>query len=232
MVNTTGYRYGLGMVLVVAWLVATGYAFWYFQLQYVRPFDVESRATQSHWFEADALAASILEQIEFTNRTDRGRALATVINLWDPGCACSRFSAAHVRDLIERFSDQGVRFVVVAPSPLDERAIAKARATFGSDAMIGHFGGTEWARAVPASPAAIVLDEQHHIRYFGPYSNDAFCSSEGGAFVEVTLDHLLGHSVRDPAVNVLASGCFCDWKPERTVAGGPHTIIMSAEVSA
>lgn len=136
-----------------------------------------------------------------------------VVHFWDPGCACSRFNEKHVRQLVAEYQQRGIRFVVVAQSGSvagNKGLQEQAREVFG-DVDIVLSRDRSFHQSIPSSPAAVILDEQQQLAYFGPYSEGAICRAGSGRFVERILDKVLkGKNPR--FINTLAYGCFCDWQ--------------------
>jgi hypothetical protein len=112
----------------------------------------------------------------------------TVLHLGDPDCRCTRRTAPHRSRIQDAYAGRTVNFVTIG---IDD---PRAR--------------TLWD-AVPATPAAIVVDEQGKVAYVGPYSKDGTCLEQGGEGpVEWTLDAMLtGQSSR--TMSPLGAGCLC-----------------------
>ncbi|ALP51907.1 hypothetical protein Tel_01455 [Candidatus Tenderia electrophaga] len=187
--------------LVAGWLVFTAVAFWWFQLKDVRPF-APSSENRAVFFRADALLQRLGSLVE-----DAPTGRITVVHFWDPDCACSRFSDAHVAELIQAYGSRGVAFIVV-PRAVAARDEARRRAVelFGAPVTVAAMDDL----AMPSSPAAAVLDAAGRLVYFGPYSNGAVCGAGGDAFVEKALDKALAGDTAQ-VLNMAAVGCFCDW---------------------
>jgi hypothetical protein len=192
-------------LLLPIWLGSTAWLFWVFQIRDMRPFTDDPRPfvrLQGESGTPDGLAR-LLRQL-----ADPGR--PTVVHFLDPDCRCSRFNAPHVERIRERFEARGVRFLTVEagrPAATDPAMTALPRKL------------AEWL-PIPASPAAMVLDGQSDIVYFGPFSVGAGCLTGSGDFVERTLERVLAGD-RGRHFNVLDSGCYCDW-PETAAQTAPH----------
>jgi len=208
-------RTTLAAALVLVWLIGTAFGFWWFQFKDLRPFAVNT-ANKNIFFDGEKMRNHLNRALE--KNKDRGRPddkVTTVVHFWDPACDCSRFNEKHVRDLMAEYRKQGIRFVVVAraESFANREALSqKARAVFGDVDVIWN-QDLRLNKSIPSSPAAIILDGQQQLAYFGPYSEGAVCSAGSGRFVERILDGVLAG--KNPQfINTLAYGCFCDWQKQ------------------
>lgn len=207
---TTHARLRLAAGLSLCWLLATAYAFWWFQLRNLQPFTAN---TGSHTvlFDAQRLHERLSALVSTAAAGDA--AAATVVHFWDPDCPCSRFNERHVNSIVATFRGRGVRFLVVARNggTLTGAALqARAQAAFGRDVRLVAAAPRSVAELTPSSPATAILDAHGQLAYFGPYSSGALCTAGTGAFVEKVLDQLLaGHNPQQ--WNTWASGCFCRW---------------------
>ena len=206
-------RVWLASGLVVVWLCATAYGFWWFQFKDLRAFSAEG-FNRSMFFEGMHIQEKIAQVLSGNKASaPLDDNVSTVVHFWDPACACSRFNEQHVRDLMREYRKRGIRFVVVArDGAFASRDVLKEEATrvFGEVAVVWN-RDLKVDQSIPSSPAAIILDNKNQLAYFGPYSQGAVCSVGGGRFVERILDRVLtGDNPR--YVNTLAFGCFCDWQ--------------------
>ena len=133
-----------------------------------------------------------------------GAGSVRLVHFWDPSCPCNVGNLEHLEQLVQQFGPRGVDFYSV-----------QHRESFGhlpaSLSSIRPLTGLEGADQLPASPAVAIWDTQGALAYFGPYSEDAACTSEN-SFVEPVLNALLGGQ-KVQATAGLAVACFCDWKP-------------------
>lgn len=200
---------------MLIWLLGTAYAFWWFQFKDLRPFS--SAATNKNiFFDGEKMRGHLNKALSGSQdsgrKDDKG---SVVVHFWDPTCPCSRFNEQHVKQLMAEYRKRGIRFIVVArtESFTDKKALQqKARAVFGEvDVVWSQDLGLN--QSIPSSPAAIILDSQQQLAYFGPYSEGAVCSAGSGRFVERILDNVL--IGKNPQyINTLAYGCFCDWQKQ------------------
>jgi hypothetical protein len=185
-------------MLLIGWLGATAWAFWWFDGQYRRAF-----------------SDSVTPFAGFTDRADLSPELLTALNqghapgvtlvhFRDDTCPCARFNALHVADITERYRPQGLRVITVDAAD--------------SEGLAGRLAA--WL-PVPASPAALVVGADGGLAYFGPYSTGAGCLTGSGTFVERAIERAL-RGPTEPQLNVLSVGCYCAWPGARTAAIQPE----------
>ncbi len=193
----------LATTLVIAWLAAMAAAFWWFQFSNVQAFAGDNKTLVM--FRGEEVANHIAR---FPAEDRR----ATVFHFWDEGCGCERFNREHVRQLMARYADQGVKFVVVVREPA---LIDEASKIFRSPALLDVELRDQWPEGAqpPSSPAVLIADENNELAYFGPYSIGAVCTAGQGNFVEKALDKLLDGS-NPKMINTMAVGCFCPWRQQ------------------
>lgn len=197
--------FAVGLVLV--WVGFTAAGFWYLQWQYIRPFSSDTLTTTSQFFEGAALSEEVLAELE---NAPSGYA----IHFWDPACPCSRFSTPHTRDLVEQADASGVSSLLVVRDPTTgdgDRNLKLAEKAFGDTVSIISWSRIAGSLNLPASPAALVINNQNELTYIGPYSSDAYCSPGRGAFVEDALKRLKSGQQEPVLINNLAQACFCGW---------------------
>jgi len=167
--------------LLILWLGSVIFGFWWFQGKLIRPFSQDYSP-----FVALASDQAPLGQTG-------GR--VTVIELIDEDCYCSRINRPHRDRIREHYGSERVSFLAVRagevlPDSLEPRLVERLAKT--------------------SAPAALVLGQSGQLEYFGPYSFGAGCFTGSGTFVERAIDRALAGSTQ-PQVNVLGSGCFCNW---------------------
>lgn len=182
----------LAIALVGLWGISTVAAFWWFEFRNLQAFQPE----QAVLFDSGSLQDSLAQQF--------GEAAGPVaLHFWDPDCPCTRFNTPHVRDLMAAYAEKGMRFVVLTPTAALQ---TRAREEFGPQVEIRVAGPLDPL----SSPAAVLLDGQGQLAYFGPYSTGANCTTGNGDYVELVLNELdAGNNPRQ--INTLAVGCFCRW---------------------
>ncbi|MEO0422477.1 MAG: DUF6436 domain-containing protein [Pseudomonadota bacterium] len=176
----------LAWVLVAGWLLSASVLLWHF-----------GPGAQALWSSDpnDGRAAFVFDRDAIAQALATRAALlvpapyeATVLHIAAEDCRCSKRSKPHRQRIEAAYADQGVRFVSVSP---DDPFSAALR------------------QAVPAAPAAVVLDHTGRVLYAGPYSNDGMCLPRGGqGAVEASLQALLDGDA-PPIFNPLGVGCLC-----------------------
>lgn len=197
----------LAWLLMIVWLAATAFAFWWFQVKDLRPFDVD----MSMIIKDKTLAENIQQLVSQTDHTPPARGY--ILNFWQPDCSCNRFNASHVKRLIENYQSQGFQLLTISRpskkySQLQLTQMAKDK--FGSAVVIDRDKLFTGHSRIPASPSAAILNRDGNLNYFGPYNDGAFCGVGGTRFVERVAD-LVINDEQPNIVNTLSYGCYCNW---------------------
>lgn len=196
------------ILLVVVWLVIVVSGFWWFQFKDLREFATDSSVVFFEGSRFDAQLGALGKAV--THNKDQ----IIMVHFWDPECSCNRFNEPHVKELIEKYSQQNIQFVIVARVAevvQTSEVLARAKKTFNHPAVIKIISGQDLQLdAMPSTPAVAVMNGKQNLVYFGPYSVGAVCNVKNGAFVEKTLEQMSEGQVKKQ-LNVLASGCFCSW---------------------
>lgn len=198
----------IAVVVLVAWLSATGFGFWWFEFQSQRvligPGPGGDGVTRTERVARLELAAAML----VGESPAAGRFFATLIHFSEPGCACGGASSAHLRELWNRYAAEGLAIVLAEP-----RSGAAASEDLPASARMRRLEAL-WP-LVPAVPAAALFDENGKLIYFGPYSSGPTCGS-GISFVDEALAQLRQEGVVAPWVNDLILGCSCNSRQYRS----------------
>lgn len=206
-------RLWIALPLVICWLAGTSYAFWWFEARDLRSFDTASEG-ESVLFEGERLAEKLHVLPLTPDQTENSQAL--VVHFWNPDCGCNKFNNPHVRDIVEQYSKQGIRFLTVVrtqPDQDQQALLTQAETLFNIPAILESSLQMDSSSAPSATPAAAVINNQGQLAYFGPYSDGAFCGANGGSFVEKTLNRVLEGKITESS-KTLAFGCFCQWKQD------------------
>ncbi len=190
----------VGKSLVVCWGVLIAIAFWLFAYQDLRIFADDEVLAR---FPEEVASAGISISPLPKNATGR------LVNFWNPNCRCSRFSQAHIEDIMQAYAGQGIEFVVAVPK---KSLVNQALATFpeaSSAVVVEQLEGL-------STPSAAVFDARSTLVYFGPYSDGAFCASGDSTPVELILNDVVAPGEVAPWLNLSAFGCYCDWPAPRS----------------
>ena len=202
-VRTIPLAEGPGAWLVLAvWLLGSIGTLWCYELRDWRPFSIRA----DRLFEIDRAQTDLWFRLNMAAPANGSRpATLTLVHLYNPDCRCDAYTQRHLQRLMDRYQSQGVRFVAALtpriamratlPHPLGIRTIASA------DRLLAAGGAT--------APAALIFDAAGRLIYYGPYSDSAWCGSEGG-LVEPVLDRALAGQKPVDALPVIR-GCFCPW---------------------
>lgn len=213
--NCLQSRTTLAGVILLAWLFATGYAFWWFEFRDLKPF-----APQGHERNVLFVGENLTSLLPaLLNRASQAglngveiEGKVVLVHFWRPDCSCSQFNEQHVQELVQTYRPKGLEVLVVARREdfsSEAKLYWQANQTFGRVGVA--FSDDERINAAIASaPAAMVFAADGELAYFGPYSQGAVCSAGSGRFVERILDEVL--TGQNPGyINTLAYGCFCRW---------------------
>lgn len=191
-------------MVVAVWLFGTVGAFWFFELRDWRPFAVQS----IRLFEIDGAAQT---QLWFRTHIGvdaqaKGSAKLTFVHLYNPDCRCDAYTERHLQRLIGRYQSRGVRFVAALtpqfanrPTPVHPLGL---RVVASADGYLA-------AAGINTAPAVLIFDASGRLIYYGPFSDSAWCGSDGG-LVEPVLDRALAGRAPLGTVPVVR-GCFCAW---------------------
>ena len=185
----TQRRHVLSWAVLAAWLAATALAFWWFQGRWQQPFAADFRPYAALAQQPELPAP--LQHALRSGTTERRRAV--VVDFRDPRCPCTRFNQPHRERIAAQFAARGVDFITIDPASNPELLLNVQR----------------WL-PIPASPAAMVFDDEGRLTYFGPYSVGVGCLTGAGNYVERALENTIAgrHAVQ---LNLLESGCYCPW---------------------
>lgn len=189
--------------LLVAWLVGSGVTLFWLQNRELALFD-PSIMSSAEPFPIDAVASRL--------RSDSGVGeQPLLVHAWDPDCGCSELATQHLQQLAPALREQGVSVAVISPRELTERERSGFRQRSGLDPVTWM---VDASRAVPSSPAAVLIAASGEPVYLGPYAAGAACVASAGGFVESALLNMSGPAL----VNRAVSGCYCEWQPKQILS--------------
>lgn len=181
------------IILVISWLLLMIWCFWWFYLRWQNSMDAFLR---DELFSTTALVI----KDKNTNVT------TTLYHFYDQSCPCTKFNTEHVQNVIDKYDNQGVNFIVVVPNT---ESLFNAQVVFPrADHVVSRPDFKP-----PASPSALIISTNSTAEYIGPWSPTAVCSSHKEDYVSQVLDELLQGNHFNQSHN-LARGCLCPW-PER-----------------
>jgi len=187
----TQHKTLLAFLLVASWLLATVFAFWWFQFRHQFSFSFVQDGIE--------LPEQWLAELPKGSQ-DR---LALVVHFYNQDCLCSRFNEAHVKEIIHDYAELGVDFLIAVP---ESSQLQIAEVTFGQHAILAP------AMDFVGSPLALILDIALQPVYLGAYSDSLLCSTNPGQQVESRLDQLIQQNPVTPVQAETSAGCFCPWK--------------------
>jgi len=194
------------VVLTAAWLGLVVSGFWWFQFKDLRAFASEESVV---FFEGARFNQQLVKMV---GDIEGLQEKITLVHFWDSECSCNRFNEPHVKQLIDKYADDNIQFVIVAriiEHARKDELLKLAKEIFNHPSVISIIPEDELAfDSLPSMPAVAVLNNKKSLMYFGPYGVGAVCSTENGAFVEKTLQRMFKGTPKKQ-LNVLAKGCFC-----------------------
>lgn len=187
--------------IFVLWIGATIAGLWWFQSDKLKSFigpqdDIAFYQPQSiHHFLVpylDEIGPDLEDQ-------------QTLLHFWRPDCLCNRVSQRHFTTLINQYTAEQLRIVIIAHPNSDEESISKLLELNGDRFTV--IRAKPELLNLPSSPSLAIYDADNELSYFGPYGFGAFCN--------VREDGFLGSIIDDPKskgfTNVIGDGCFCSW---------------------
>jgi len=169
-------------LLLVLWVGGLGWAFWWFEGQYVKAFE------RPAYFSAPSVQPPFPPgQVQ-------------VLHVWQTGCPCNGGHEAYLANMTERFALQGVRFARAGSPSSDGLPEGLKKLTYWPIPQ-------EW-EGWPGAPAVAIWDASGDLAYVGPYSDGAHCNKDS-SFIEPVIKALLaGRSVNIVTQDTVA--CLCE----------------------
>lgn len=190
----------LALLVLVVWLSATAFGFWWFQFKDLRGFADEQWQERAVRFMGRDLQAELVLNVSEHIKDNE----IVVVNFFQPGCQCNKFNISHLEELKVRYASR-VRFLHLVPEGASDLADLAVLRNSGEVVSVS----TTLKKYIPAAPSAAVLGPQDQLIYFGPYSEGAVCG-QGKNLVETIVDKSLEGEIKS-WLNMRAYGCFCDW---------------------
>ncbi len=168
---------GLPWLIFFVWILSVSYASWFL-----------FHDTYQNFFYSSANITKLksLTQLPIIPPSKK----VTLIHFVDDGCACSRFSKLHIKELKEQYKQ--VEHISITPQDNHSSTLLT--------------NPIDW---VISSPSVAVLSETGKLIYYGPYTDNAIC----GQGEDLLADKLLTLSSEAPPpwLNIFGYGCFCQW---------------------
>ena len=169
--------------LLAAWLGGSLAGLWWFGRAQLQPFTVDT-AQFRHLAEAPRVPGPMAEALGL----DAAAGRVTLMHFGDPRCRCDRTARRHLERLRQRFTGTELQLVEIAP---DQTAVLAG-----------------WL-PLQSVPAALVLDRDRRISYFGPYGSGATCLEGDAVQVERALARAIDGSPGSTRLDLLGVGCYC-----------------------
>lgn len=168
--------------LLALWVAGLGWAFWWYEGQYLKAFQ------RPVFFSAESVAPPFAPgQVQ-------------VLHVWQAGCPCNSGHQDYVNEMTRRFSSAGVQFARAGQATGDALPEALKNLAF--------WPIPEAWDAWPGAPSVAIWDTAGKLAYVGPYSDGAHCSQDS-SFIEPVISALLaGREVT--ILNQDTVSCLCD----------------------
>jgi hypothetical protein len=183
------------------WILATIIGLWWFQQDRLKPF-IDSH-DDMRFFQLQSIDPLLQPYLTLGEVSDNQR---TLLHFWRPDCLCNRISQRHFNRLIQKFSAQELRIIIIAHPRSDEQALQELKRLNGDRFIVVR--AKDELLDLPSSPALAIYDEKGQINYFGPYGFGAFCTVREDGF----LASIIEDESPNQFSNVIGDGCFCPWK--------------------
>ena len=205
------------LLVVVAWVAAMVYSFWYFLLMDSRLFYANEQDRLVEFEKAslsNQLRAYVFEQQEGPlGKEHQG----FIFHFWNPACSCDKANMAHVKKLMRLYGQQGFVFYIVPHLSDNLVANGSAHKAVWLELLNEYPEHIKWVDKhsiktlpIPASPSAAVLNGQGKLSYFGPYALGGVCKADENGLIETVLNSMVAGLKPDhPFVG--GFGCFCQW---------------------
>jgi hypothetical protein len=189
--------------IAAIWLMLSGLALYALQTADQRLFDPSILADN------DRFSAHLLQQA-FAALTP-GATQAQLFFIVDPTCSCSEATIEHLQTLATELNERRVEVTLILPRESAQAGQSLAEALRSDHGIEVRLTNPESVNAlIPSSPAAVLLNADLDLIYYGPWSAGAACVSGTSGFVESALK-VLGDESPLAVINRSAVGCYCDW---------------------
>lgn len=207
-VGSIGWKWAALGLVEAALLAAVGLTFWLQEWRYAQATPRPRELVQPPLGARLATAAAVSESGSPLRKVLAPRTAAgpTVLHFFNPDCPCSRFNAAHLRQLSDEFAGRA-EFVAVLEGEGEAAELEEAFAAWDLDlrTVVDSDGGLAAAAGVYATPQAVVLAADGTLFYRGNYNVQRFCSERRTQFVRRALEALL-----PPASTADENACLVD----------------------
>lgn len=190
----TGWRWAALGLGEAALLAAVGLTFWLQEWRYAQATPRPEKLVQPP-LGARLSLGEVVAGADAPLQTASAQRAApgpTVLHFFNPDCPCSRFNAAHLRQLREEFAGRA-EFVAVLEGEGEAAELQAAFAAWDLDlrSVVDVDGALAAAAGVYATPQAVVLAADGTLHYRGNYNVQRFCSDRRTQFVRRALETLL-----------------------------------------
>lgn len=191
--------------LFSVWIGATLLGLWWFQQANLKSFITAEDDTRFYQPKAvETLLTPYLNQLPPALKNQQ-----TLLHFWRPDCLCNRVSQRHFSRLLNDFTKEELRIIIIAhPNSRDEE-INNLQALNGNRLSV--IRAQDDLLQLPSSPALALMNTDNKLGYFGPYGFGAFCTSNEDGFLTSVVQQMAGDTPLNTFTNVIGKGCFCSW---------------------
>ncbi len=183
---------------LLLWLGGSLAGLWWFGRAELQPFTFDTTQYR-HLTDGPQVPAAIAAALGL----DTAGAPVTLLHFGDPRCRCEPKARRHLDRLRQRFTGSALRFVEIEP----EQARLFA----------------DWL-PVQSAPAALVLDRDGRLSYFGPYGSGVSCLEGEAEQVERALAGALDGRPGSTRLDLLGIGCYCPWPAADVASTGKEVM--------
>lgn len=188
-------------ILVYSWLVLLGVMmavlFWYTEWKYSLPTPVPANyaaVPEGTFIHLPGVSTSVFNRPVF-------------LHFFNPDCPCSRFNIAHVKKLVQQYSNKvDFKIVLVTSKRYTQKEIQEK---FGISLPVLQDTTLATLCGVYSTPQAVIIDNNHKLYYRGNYNRSRYCSDNKTNYAQNALVSLLSKRYQfsfDPMA-VKAYGC-------------------------
>lgn len=187
------------------WIIATLVGLWMFQQAKLKSFIGADDDTR--FYQAMAIESILTPYLEKLPQALVNQ--QTLLHFWKPDCLCNRISQRHFSRLLNNFTDDKLRIVIIAHPLSSNEEIANLQQLNGKRLTIVRAQND--LLTLPSSPSLALMNNDNKLGYFGPYGFGAFCTSNDDGFLTSIVNQMASEKQLTTFTNVIGEGCFCSW---------------------
>ncbi len=187
------------------WVLATIIGLWWFQQAKLKPFIDSDEDTR--FYQPAAIDSLLQPYLIQAGASLPGQ--KTLLHFWRPDCLCNRISQRHFTNLVNDFTADKLRILIIAHPDSMQTDIDELKRLNGDRFQV--IRADKELSALPSSPSLAIYNRDNKLGYFGPYGFGAFCSVREDGFLSSLITNLDKPNKSAVFTNVIGDGCFCPW---------------------